>query len=50
MTSLQFWIGLSTNKLKDLQNDDTRKAYSKVATDCVLYSLGVVAGGLPSSR
>lgn len=37
-------IGLSTKKLKDLQCEATRKAYSKVATDLVVFSLGVITG------
>ena len=44
MANLQFRIGLTTNKLKDLQNDATRKAYAKVGTDCVVYCLGVITG------
>ena len=46
VTNLEFRIGLSTNKLKDLQNDSTRKAYSKVATDCLVYCLGVITGDI----
>ena len=37
-------ISLTTNKLKDLQNEKTRKAYSKVATDLVVFCLGVITG------
>jgi len=45
LTNCQLRIGLSTaNKLKDLQNENTRKAYSKVGTDCILYCLGVITG------
>lgn len=37
-------MGISSNKLKDLQDKATRQAYSLVATDLVVYCLGVIDG------
>lgn len=37
-------VGVGSNKLKDLQVKETRQAYSLVATDLVVYGLGVIAG------
>lgn len=43
-------IGLSTNKFKELQVEASRTAYCKVATDLVMYILGVVAGETPQFK
>ena len=45
-TNRQCRIGLSLNKLKDMQNPDTRKAYSKVGTDLAKYALSIVTGDI----
>lgn len=37
-------VGLTSSKFKDLQNVDTRKAYSKVGCDLVCWCLGVITG------
>ena len=46
MTNNDFRISLTSNKFRDLQNEKTRKAYSKVATDLVVFCLGVITGDI----
>ena len=43
-------IGLASSKFKDLQNEETRKAYGKVATDLVVFCLGVITGKIDQFR
>jgi len=48
LTNHRSRIGISTNKLKELQNDKTRKAYAKVGTDLVVFCLGIITGEIDS--
>ena len=42
--SFRFRLGLSSNKFNDLQNESTKKLYSSVGTDLVVFCLGVITG------
>jgi len=45
-TDSSFRIGVTTNKLKDLENKNTRMAYCKVAADLITYGLGIITGSI----